>query len=98
MEWYYAANGQQTGPVTEAQLDDLIRNGTVQTTTLVWRAGVPEWQPLRVARPGASAAPPPPATSSTPAPGMVAGAIAAGATAPCAECQRMFPQSEMVFL
>jgi hypothetical protein len=98
MEWYYVANGQQTGPVTEAQLDELIRNGTVQASTLVWRAGLPEWQPLSVARPGAPAAPPPLRTVSTPAPGMVAGAIAAGATAPCAECQRVFPQSEMVFL
>ena len=38
--WFYAANGQQQGPFQDAQLRDLIFNGTVRADTLVWTAGV----------------------------------------------------------
>ena len=39
MEWYYAVSGQQAGPVSEAQLQELQRAGTINTSTLVWRDG-----------------------------------------------------------
>ncbi len=42
--WYYAANGQQQGPFGEAQLRDLIANGTVRADTLVWTEGMAGWQ------------------------------------------------------
>jgi hypothetical protein len=88
MDWYYAANGQQVGPVSEEQFEQLIRSGTLQPTSLVWREGLPEWQTLQAVR-GAA-----PATSAmTPPPLSVA-----LNQSPCAECQRVFPQSEMVFL
>jgi GYF domain 2 len=42
--WFYAANGQQQGPFGDAQLRDLITNGTVQADTLVWTEGMAGWQ------------------------------------------------------
>jgi hypothetical protein len=42
--WYYAANGQQQGPFGDAQLRDLIANGTVRADTLVWTEGMAGWQ------------------------------------------------------
>lgn len=46
MNWYYEENGQQQGPISQEQLDELIKTGTVLATTLVWREGMSEWQPL----------------------------------------------------
>jgi hypothetical protein len=42
--WFYAAGGQQQGPVSEAQLRDLIARGTVTADTLVWSEGMAAWQ------------------------------------------------------
>src|SRR5246127_5583043 len=42
--WFYAASGQQQGPVSEAQLRDLIGRGTVTADTLVWSEGMAAWQ------------------------------------------------------
>jgi uncharacterized RDD family membrane protein YckC len=49
MDWFYAQDGQQIGPVTESNLTDLARTGVVSPDTLVWHAGLPEWQPYRTA-------------------------------------------------
>lgn len=43
--WYYAKDGARLGPVTDAALGDLVRQGTIGPTTLVWRAGMTDWQP-----------------------------------------------------
>lgn len=43
MEWYYAANNQQSGPVSQEQLDALLTNGTINGSTLVWRTGFADW-------------------------------------------------------
>src|SRR5215471_10889244 len=56
MNWFYAINGQQHGPVSEEQLDALIAAGTVTATTLVWREGMAGWQPLQSARTAATGA------------------------------------------
>lgn len=42
--WFYAASGQQQGPVSEAQLRDLIARSTVTADTLVWSEGMAGWQ------------------------------------------------------
>jgi uncharacterized membrane protein len=62
MTWHYAVAGAQHGPVDDAQLDRLIAAGIVTGDTLVWRAGLDGWKPLREARPAApiAASPPPP--------------------------------------
>src|SRR5262245_6290807 len=42
--WFYAASGQQQGPFGDAQIRDLIANGTVRPDTLVWTEGMAGWQ------------------------------------------------------
>lgn len=77
MNWYYASQGQPAGPVSEEQLAELLRNGTVSATTLVWKNGLANWIPLSEALPGllatAAATPgippvPIPTNASSPAP------------------------------
>src|SRR5437773_1989739 len=57
MEWYYAEDGQQRGPVSDERLAELGRSGKLTSTTLVWHQGMAEWQPY------ASSQPAPPAVA-----------------------------------
>jgi hypothetical protein len=41
--WFFASQGQQQGPVSEAQLRDLIAAGKVTPETLVWTEGMANW-------------------------------------------------------
>ena len=82
MNWFYALNGQQLGPVSDSQLDTLLQSGAIDAKTLVWRDGMADWQPLAVVRPTASPAPP---VVSTP-----------GTT--CVECGHAYAPTEMVVL
>jgi hypothetical protein len=50
MNWYYALDGQQAGPVSETQLDELLRSGKINLDTPVWREGMAGWQPLNAVR------------------------------------------------
>jgi len=46
MEWYYLDNqDQQVGPVTEADLQDLISKGIVKRETMVWNESMDSWLP-----------------------------------------------------
>jgi len=44
MDWYYAEGGQQRGPVSEAEFDNLVVAGTIRRDALVWCEGMAEWQ------------------------------------------------------
>lgn len=88
MNWFYAAGGQQQGPVDEAQLDALIASGQVKPDTLVWREGMANWQPLRDARPTSG-----PSPASTPAPPVLT--AAAGEVA-CVECGKSFARDNAI--
>ena len=69
MTWYYAIGNERQGPVDDAELDRLIASRTITPETLVWRAGMADWQPLAQARPQAvRPAPPPPAPIPAPVP------------------------------
>lgn len=46
MDWYYASNGQQAGPVSQEELAELFRNGTVKPFDLVWNETMTEWTPI----------------------------------------------------
>tara|TARA_R110002096_G_scaffold82164_2_gene191130 strand:+ start:859 stop:1380 length:522 start_codon:yes stop_codon:yes gene_type:complete len=46
MDWYYASNGQQQGPVSQDQLKELAKGGQVQGSDLVWNEGMTDWVPL----------------------------------------------------
>src|SRR5258708_4372083 len=50
MAWYYSAEGRQVGPVEESVLDDLARQGVVKHDTMMWKEGMPAWQPHSAAR------------------------------------------------
>jgi hypothetical protein len=44
-KWYYSWNGEKIGPVSIAELERLVEDGTLEPTDLVWTKGMPDWQP-----------------------------------------------------
>jgi len=90
MKWYYVENGQQAGPVEEAQLAELIQNGKLRGDTLVWHEGMAAWQPFSGVCPPQFAA--------------LVGAKPIGMGAPtgeapeavCAECHNIFRKEDMI--
>lgn len=85
MEWYYAVGGQQKGPVAEDELQRLAGQGIVNAETLVWREGMPGWQPY--GNPGSVAMPPPVTVDNAPRGGVL-----------CAGCNQVFPGGEVISL
>lgn len=110
MKWHYIEQGQQLGPVTDDQLLELDRNGTISAETLVWHEGMADWKPCRDVRGELKGAGPSTifvAAASTPNPeGATAGQPTAAAGVPpiagagpeaiCAECGKIFPIDEMI--
>jgi len=47
VQYFYAANGQQTGPVTFEQLKALFAGRTVNKDSLVWKQGMANWTALK---------------------------------------------------
>ena len=43
MNWFYAKDGQQLGPVSEAQLRALSENGELTPEDLIWKEGMADW-------------------------------------------------------
>ena len=89
MNWYYVKEGQQAGPVSEAELDELIRSGALAADTLVWREGMAEWVPYTTAKPGAVG-------TAGKAPLSMSAAAHSDGNANCAECGNSFAISDMV--
>jgi uncharacterized RDD family membrane protein YckC len=52
MEWFYVEQDQRKGPVSEADLAELARIGKINSSTLVWKEGWPEWRKLSEANVG----------------------------------------------
>ena len=90
MNWYYVEQGQQAGPVDEAQLDELRRVGRIQPDTLIWREGMANWAPYAQARGGG----PVPTAAPSPAFGSAPGEESADAV--CTECGKIYPKSNMI--
>lgn len=44
--WYYARSGQQFGPVGDNEIKQLVAARQLYPNDLVWREGMPDWQPL----------------------------------------------------
>ncbi len=84
MSWYYAVGQEQKGPITEAQLQALAKDGAITGETLVWREGLADWQPYRAVS-GGAAAPAPAIGAAAPTGGML-----------CAECGKGFAPDEVV--
>ena len=85
MPWFYAEEGKQVGPVDDIDFERLVAAGSIAPGTLVWREGMPNWEPLAKLRP----APPPPMALPQQAP------VAPGQVR-CTECQKVFPVEETV--
>jgi len=89
MNWYYADQGQQTGPVNDAQFEELVRSGKIHPDTLVWHEGMAAWQTYReVTSPSPPSAPAPLGTAGY-VPGQSAEAV-------CAECGKLFAIQDMI--
>jgi hypothetical protein len=43
LDWYYAQNNQQKGPISEEELKDLLSSGVISMDSLVWKKGLPNW-------------------------------------------------------
>jgi uncharacterized RDD family membrane protein YckC len=104
MVWYYAESGQQRGPISDAELDEMIANGRATRETLVWRDGMDTWQPLEEVRSVETPAAPPqppaaPYAASIVSPGEYApgatGAAFAAAGDTCQNCGRSFASASL---
>ena len=82
MNWFYALNGQQAGPVDDAALDRLVQNGTIAPSTLVWYSGMAQWQPYTDAR--------------RTVPGAPLAAVPGAGQAQCSQCGQILPADEIV--
>lgn len=58
IEWYLARDGQQHGPVSDAELHKIIELGYLKPTDLVWRQGWAEWAPASTVMPPSGRAEP----------------------------------------
>ena len=43
--WYLARDGQQYGPLSDAEMKKFNELGHMQTTDLVWQKGFLDWRP-----------------------------------------------------
>ena len=44
-EWFYAQNGQQFGPVAEADIRRMVSTGELEASDLIWSEGFEKWTP-----------------------------------------------------
>jgi uncharacterized RDD family membrane protein YckC len=51
MTWFFVNQGQQAGPISDIQLDEYILAGKILPETLIWRDGMPVWQPCQEIKP-----------------------------------------------
>src|SRR5262245_14549588 len=42
--WHYVKDGQAVGPIEHADLQRLVAQGEITSSTLVWREGMSDWQ------------------------------------------------------
>lgn len=45
-QWYYASGRERIGPVSAADIRDLISAGSLESSTLVWCSDMDGWEPL----------------------------------------------------
>ena len=55
MNYYYLSGGQQVGPLSENDFEQLIQAGQILPETMIWGEGMANWQPLREVRTAAPA-------------------------------------------
>src|SRR5258708_3818233 len=67
MTYYISRSGQQYGPYTVAELQNMIAQGQVSATDDAWGEGMASWAPVSEILAGASAAPSQPPQQQPPA-------------------------------
>jgi uncharacterized protein (AIM24 family) len=65
---YLFENNQKIGPMTEAQLGEMVQSGRVRRETLCWYEGLDNWRPMAEALPHMIAPVAPPRPMAAPAP------------------------------
>jgi hypothetical protein len=58
-QWYLARDGQQFGPISDAEMAKFVELGHLKPTDLLWREGFPDWRPALVVFPPHGARPQP---------------------------------------
>ena len=46
-QWYMAIGGHQVGPVTQQEIISNLQNGSIDSETLVFSAGMTNWQKVK---------------------------------------------------
>ena len=46
MQWYYAKNSTQLGPVTDAEIRGKLASGEIGAADMVWKEGMQDWLPV----------------------------------------------------
>ena len=93
VHWYYVQDNQQAGPVSDAALSNLAVAGVITSETLLWRPGMQDWQPARIAAPELTAA------AATPDGSSIYGTAPPEANAVrCAACGNVFPSEDVVYI
>lgn len=87
MDWYYVQDGKQAGPVQDGELTTLVQAGRIARETLVWHAGLQDWQPYGAVAGAVAGAAVSSAADAAPAAG--------GGTA-CSQCGRLFAESQLI--
>ena len=97
MQWYYAEDGGQKGPVDEQAFAQLVEAGTVTDETLVWREGMQDWAAYSTVASAADASAAPAAWTPPKREKRLRLATATLATSgTCCECGREFPADQLV--
>jgi uncharacterized RDD family membrane protein YckC len=94
VDWYYERNREQVGPVEEGEFQILVAQGVITPQTLVWHAGMTDWQPLSQVEMQAAAAADYAPQSPHAAP--LYGDTSEQSAYPCAECGRLSPAQDVV--
>jgi len=66
-DWYYAADNEQKGPVSDAELKSSLASSKLPADTLVWRDGMDNWTPANQVSALSEPVKVQPGTSTTPA-------------------------------
>lgn len=90
MSWYYAQADESKGPISEPEFLELVRQGVIQPSTLVWREGMPQWVAWSTVRSEVL-------TAAGAQPGAAVAPLPAGHSL-CVACRQTFPDDDLVLL
>jgi len=85
MSWYYAYEGRKVGPISKADLKQLVQSKQVSAATKVWRPGLENWVELGRLIKNKSNPVPPPQSPAVPVRAF-----------DCAECGQRFAEDDML--